>query len=435
MHLGLGVKQERAEKALYKAGPLLPQEEAWCYVKCNNLRPMLDAVIVTNQRLLGLSTSDYKFKFRALTTQIAHIEGDRARGTVSVAATDGQQLTFKMMKSEDVDAVQHYVSYARETPPSQGTVAAAIAAGGSTVRDHSAPATSHHPAGEATSVTTVRPWWQSWWAIFPGLLLCFPIGLIALWLRRGISNGTKTGVSIAALLLVVVALANSPSDEDETPAASTPTESSSPSATAKPSPTSARVPAMDGIDISRAKEKLRKAGLKAGPITRKPAVAQRGTVLAQAVKAGATVKLGTSVALVIAVPLPRVPAVVGQAAASATSELRRAGYRVRTTYRTEPSGLNRAVITQSPRKGVRAREGTLITIVVRKVVAPPPPPSPRPLANNCSDGYSPCLPPASDYDCAGGEGDGPRYAEGPVRITGSDPYDLDTDDDGIACED
>jgi micrococcal nuclease len=50
------------------------------------------------------------------------------------------------------------------------------------------------------------------------------------------------------------------------------------------------------------------------------------------------------------------------------------------------------------------------------------------------DGYSPCLPPAPDYDCAGGSGDGPKYAQGPIRVTGSDPYELDSEGDGIACE-
>jgi hypothetical protein len=53
---------------------------------------------------------------------------------------------------------------------------------------------------------------------------------------------------------------------------------------------------------------------------------------------------------------------------------------------------------------------------------------------NCIDGYSPCLPPASDYDCAGGSGDGPEYANGPIQVSGSDPYELDSDGDGVACE-
>ena len=68
--------------------------------------------------------------------------------------------------------------------------------------------------------------------------------------------------------------------------------------------------------------------------------------------------------------------------------------------------------------------------------APPPPPpaaQPAPPAQNCTPGYDPCVPPASDVDCAGGSGNGPAYT-GPVRVTGSDPYGLDADGDGLGCE-
>jgi micrococcal nuclease len=51
------------------------------------------------------------------------------------------------------------------------------------------------------------------------------------------------------------------------------------------------------------------------------------------------------------------------------------------------------------------------------------------------DGYDPCLPPAGDYDCAGGGGNGPKYATGPIKVTGPDPYELDSDGDGLACQD
>lgn len=45
-----------------------------------------------------------------------------------------------------------------------------------------------------------------------------------------------------------------------------------------------------------------------------------------------------------------------------------------------------------------------------------------------------CLDPNSyDYDCESGEGDGPDYT-GEVTIVGDDPYDLDRDGDGVACE-
>jgi hypothetical protein len=58
---------------------------------------------------------------------------------------------------------------------------------------------------------------------------------------------------------------------------------------------------------------------------------------------------------------------------------------------------------------------------------------PKPAAN-CTAGYRPCIAPGSDVDCAGGSGNGPRYVRGPVYVTGSDPYDLDRDGDGVACE-
>ncbi len=42
-------------------------------------------------------------------------------------------------------------------------------------------------------------------------------------------------------------------------------------------------------------------------------------------------------------------------------------------------------------------------------------------------------PNASDYDCAGGSGNGPYYT-GAVRVIGSDVFDLDRDGDGMGCE-
>src|ERR1043166_6029431 len=47
-----------------------------------------------------------------------------------------------------------------------------------------------------------------------------------------------------------------------------------------------------------------------------------------------------------------------------------------------------------------------------------------------------CLKPnVSDYDCAGGSGDGPYYyVQGPITVVGNDHYGLDRDGDGVACE-
>lgn len=54
--------------------------------------------------------------------------------------------------------------------------------------------------------------------------------------------------------------------------------------------------------------------------------------------------------------------------------------------------------------------------------------------SNCHPNYSGCLEQnAGDYDCSGGSGNGPNYT-GPVRVYGSDPFDLDRDNDGWGCE-
>jgi hypothetical protein len=55
-------------------------------------------------------------------------------------------------------------------------------------------------------------------------------------------------------------------------------------------------------------------------------------------------------------------------------------------------------------------------------------------SSGCDPNYSPCVPIASDVDCAGGSGNGPAYVSGPVRVIGSDIYDLDRDGDGTACD-
>ncbi|MEP9387723.1 excalibur calcium-binding domain-containing protein [Mesorhizobium sp. KR9-304] len=56
------------------------------------------------------------------------------------------------------------------------------------------------------------------------------------------------------------------------------------------------------------------------------------------------------------------------------------------------------------------------------------------LSQDCDPNYDPCVPIASDVDCAGGKGNGPEYVSGPITVIGTDIYDLDRDGDGIACE-
>jgi beta-lactam-binding protein with PASTA domain len=67
--------------------------------------------------------------------------------------------------------------------------------------------------------------------------------------------------------------------------------------------------------------------------------------------------------------------------------------------------------------------------------ATPPPTTAAP--RNCNPAYPDvCLHQGiGDYDCAGGSGNGPNYVEGPLRVLPPDPFDLDgNDNDGIGCE-
>jgi hypothetical protein len=62
--------------------------------------------------------------------------------------------------------------------------------------------------------------------------------------------------------------------------------------------------------------------------------------------------------------------------------------------------------------------------------------STKPAQPKCDPNYAwACVPIASDVDCAGGSGNGPAYVNGPVKVVGTDIYDLDRDGNGIGCED
>lgn len=98
------------------------------------------------------------------------------------------------------------------------------------------------------------------------------------------------------------------------------------------------------------------------------------------------------------------------------------------------SGIRRlryvVTIVNGERKGKRLVGKSITRRPVTKVIAV----GTREV-QHCDSNYSgACVPVASDVDCAGNDGNGPAYVEGPVRVTGNDIYDLDRDGDGIACD-
>jgi resuscitation-promoting factor RpfB len=87
------------------------------------------------------------------------------------------------------------------------------------------------------------------------------------------------------------------------------------------------------------------------------------------------------------------------------------------------------------RNGIQVRKELVRKVIVRAPIT-------RVIAvgtketQQCDPNYSgACVPIASDVDCAGGSGNGPAYVQGPVQVVGTDIYGLDSDGDGIGCED
>lgn len=167
-------------------------------------------------------------------------------------------------------------------------------------------------------------------------------------------------------------------------------------------------------------------------IVRRYSTERPGTVLAQRPAPGTMMRYGAPYTLVVAKPLPKIERVVGMWRAQAERALARWNVVVVEQVSGQRPGK---VIAMSPTGGSGLLPGATVTLTIAKK-APPPPPEPEIESFSgagCTPGYSPCLPPASDYDCSGGSGDGPEYT-GYVTVTGSDPYGLDSDGDGAGCE-
>lgn len=302
---------------------------------------------------------------------------------------------------------------------------------------HTAP----KPYGSYVAPATARvPWWQTWWVVVPGLFLCLPFGLVGLWRRQGLALGLRVGLTVGAVMLFGAVLLTD-DDDGPSPTSAEPSTPAAGSASPTPTPTSeptpvrveparAVVPGLTGLSLRKAEKRLTALGLVVLQGRKVPSTEPPGTVLGQSRKVGASVLAGSVVTVTIAAPYPRVPDVVGLTRSAAVSRLRDAGFKVTWTTEVRTTGKDGVILRQTPAGSRRAEPHSTIAVVVASVVrtvAPPPQP-------DCTDGYSPCLEPASDYDCAGGSGNGPEYAYGPVYVTGYDPYDLDSDGDGVACE-
>jgi hypothetical protein len=165
------------------------------------------------------------------------------------------------------------------------------------------------------------------------------------------------------------------------------------------------------------------------------------TTVSTAAPAAATTAPPATTAAPTTTPKVEVPRLVGMKLASARQRLASHGLKLRVRYRPTARFAAGTVISQSRRMGVGVARSSAITLVIAKALPPQPPstqppPPPTTPSRSCHPSYEgACLDPtASDYDCAGGSGNGPKYVQGPVRVRPPDPFDLDADDDGLGCE-
>ena len=98
------------------------------------------------------------------------------------------------------------------------------------------------------------------------------------------------------------------------------------------------------------------------------------------------------------------------------------------------SGVKTLTYEVTVTDGVPTTRRLLRTVVTRKPVSRVIAVGTRQEPGGCDPNYRPCVPIASDVDCAGGSGNGPAYVDGPIEVIGSDPYELDRDGDGVACD-
>ena len=243
-------------------------------------------------------------------------------------------------------------------------------------------------------------------------------GVIALFLVVGLISifGDKTDAGTAT--------DRSAAEESPSPA-STP----SPTVAAEPVVQKTRVPRLVGVSLQKARRQVDASSLEVYVI-RKVSHETPGTVLSQSVGAGKRIDEGTTIQVVIAKPFPRVPGLAGQNAKTARRNLESAGFRVNVQLQESSSASAGRVIYSIPAAGSEIKPGASITLVVAKA-----PPQTAPAPSGCHPSYTgACLDPnASDYDCAGGSGDGPKYT-GFVHVVGYDEFGLDADHDGLGCE-
>lgn len=296
---------------------------------------------------------------------------------------------------------------------------------------HTAPLAGAVPAAlvsPAADAASPRAWWQTWWAILPGLLLCAPLGLVGLWLRRGTGVKAKGLITAAVALMIALAMV-SPSQSATTHPTPVTATTATPRTTAPASRPAPRpevhfdaVPRLVGSSRAAAHRAIIHAGLTVGLVSSRASRKAPGTVLAQVPAPGHRLRPRSNVDLVVAALPPRVPYVRGMAKRRAISRLTTAGFIVTITRHDISYGRNGLVLRQRPTAGTHEMPGSPVRLVISVLHTPPPAPSPTPTpgpapapapsctttsSGTCIRGGEFC--PQADYGTTGYDADGRAY--------------------------
>jgi membrane peptidoglycan carboxypeptidase len=143
-----------------------------------------------------------------------------------------------------------------------------------------------------------------------------------------------------------------------------------------PAPKNGTVPSIVGLQKQAAIDALVKATFTPNPVDG-PCLQPKGVVCDQTPAAGAIAPLGTAVTFTVSngqIPVSAVPDVVGMTRADASSSVKTAGFKVATqTQIVNDPKQDGIVLSQSPKGGTQAPQGSTVTIVVGKLTGPPTP--------------------------------------------------------------
>jgi beta-lactam-binding protein with PASTA domain len=266
------------------------------------------------------------------------------------------------------------------------------------------------------------------WGYVLTIVVLLVVAVLAWLATQGDRDALTGGVVLALALLVVVVLV--PVGRRSTA-----------DAAARADVRAIHVPDVVGLTAAKARDALDDAQLDTR-FRHDPEAENRCRVFAQDPAAGTVAEDGDDVELRCRASVPRV---VARRPSTAELRLEDAGFRASTTNPPGDGDESRCHVRSQSRSG-HAEPDALVRLRLACRPKPKPKPKPRPAApaepaeaapaeTGCDPSYEgACLDPtASDYDCAGGSGDGPEYT-GTVTVVGDDHFDLDRDGDGVGCQ-